>query len=102
MVQPSANSGAFGISRSLPRAAPPSTQATIVSISCCERRGSFLKTPIGESADQGGISRLVTFCRIARAHGRVSSYVTSDIGANIDGRWHSTQLLYRMGATSFA
>jgi hypothetical protein len=32
-----------------------------------------------------------TRCLIDRAHGRASSYFTSDIGANIVGRWHSTQ-----------
>jgi hypothetical protein len=37
---------------------------------------------------------------IARAYGRASSYVMSDIGANIVGRWHSAQLLYMIGATS--
>ena len=37
---------------------------------------------------------------MARAHGRASSNVINDIGANIVGRWHSTQLLYRIGATS--
>ena len=37
--------------------------------------------------------RDTTRCLIDRAYGRASSYVNSDIGANIVGRWHSTQLL---------
>ena len=68
-----------------------STQAAIVSTSFCESRGSFLKTPCGASAVHGGISRLTTRCLMARAQGRVSSYVISDIGANIVGRWQLTQ-----------
>jgi hypothetical protein len=51
---------------------------------------------------QGGISRPTTFSRFARAHGRVSSYVSSDIGAIAPGRWQFWQARCRMGATSFA
>ena len=42
---------------------------------------SFANLPIVGSAPHGGISRATTFCLIARAHGRASSKVTSDIGA---------------------
>ena len=38
------------------------------------------------SMNQGGISRAKTFCLIALAQGRVSSYVSSDIGATVPGR----------------
>jgi hypothetical protein len=49
----------------------------------------------------GGISRNDTRVLIARAHGRTSSYVISDIGAISPGRWHLTQDRCRIGATSF-
>ena len=39
---------------------------------------------------------------MARAHGRTSSYVSSDIGATDAGRWHSWQLRCRIGAMSLA
>jgi hypothetical protein len=64
-----------------------------VSISDCLRLTSFENVPIAGSAPHGGISRFITFCLTARAHGRASSYVTSGIGAIASGRWHSTQLL---------
>src|SRR4051812_30922784 len=46
--------------------------------------------------------REATRLRIDFAHGRASSKLTSDIGANIVWRWHSTHLEYKIGATSFA
>src|SRR6201996_1788504 len=100
IVQPSANVGVGGRSLSSPFGAPASTQATIVSISFSVRRGSFLKVPCAGSAPHGGIARDTTLVLMARAHGRASSNVVSDIGANIVGRWHSTQLLLKIGATS--
>ena len=39
-------------------------------------------------------------CLIARAHGRASSYVDSDIGATPSARWQFSQLRCRIGATS--
>src|SRR5204863_8492540 len=83
-----------------PFRAPASNHAAMVSISPCDRRGSFLNVPCAGSAPHGGIARETTRCLMDRAHGLASSNVTSDIGANIVGRWHSTQLLYRIGATS--
>ncbi len=101
IVQPSANVGAAGRSLSSPFGAPASTQATMVSISFSLSRGSFLKVPCAGSAPHGGIARETTRCLIDLAHGRAASNVVSDIGANIVGRWHSTQLLLKIGATSF-
>src|SRR5262249_4558207 len=97
---PSANSGGFGKSPGFPSGAPPSTQAAIVSMSACCRLTSFEYLPTVGSAPHGGIWRATTFCLIARAHGRASSNAMSDIGAIAVGRWHSTQFLYRIGATS--
>src|SRR5437762_3807403 len=98
--QPSAKLGAAGSSARLPSGAPPSTHAAIKSISACFRLTSFAYLPTAGSAPHGGIWRDWTFSLIARAHGRASSYVSSDIGAIAAGRWHSTQFLYRIGATS--
>jgi hypothetical protein len=91
--QPAANFGTDGNSAGLPCGAPPSTHATIVSISDCFRLTSFENRPTVGSAPHGGISRLTTFCLMARTHGRASSYEMSAIGAIASGRWHSTQLL---------
>ncbi len=60
-----------------------------------------MNVPCGGSAPHGGIAPETTRCLIDLAHGRASSNVVSDIGANIVGRWHSTQLLLKIGATSF-
>jgi hypothetical protein len=38
---------------------------------------------------------------IARAHGRASSYVDSDIGATPPDRWQFSQLRWMMGAMCF-
>ena len=54
------------------------------------------------SAPQGGISRAITLVLIAFAHGRASSYDSSDIGATSPGRWQFAHLLYMIGATSLA
>src|SRR5688572_3549480 len=102
-VQPVANFGAGGMSAALPRAAPPSTHAAIVSISFCER---LMSLRIGKvsvmSAPHGGISRATTFDLIAFAQGRASSYDSSDIGATSPGRWQFAHLPYMIGATSLA
>ena len=93
MLQPSAaNFGTAGRSLSLPFGAPASTQARMVSISLSVSRGSFLNVPCAGSAPQGGMVRVATRLRIDFAHGRASSYLISDIGANIVGRWHSAHL----------
>src|SRR6185436_11867252 len=50
---------------------------------------------------QGGICRSDTRVLIERAHGRVSSYVTSDIGAIESVRWHASHFSWKIGAMSF-
>ena len=91
------------MSAALPRAAPLSTHAAIVSISFCDR---LMSLRIGNvwlmSAPQGGISRATTLDLIALAHGRASSYESSDIGATSPGRWQFAHLLNMIGATSLA
>src|SRR5262249_29903633 len=101
LAQPSVNAGNFGISPLGPSGDPPSTHAAIVAISASDRLGSFENVPTWGSAPHGGITRATTFCLTARAHGRTSSKLVSAIGAIAPGRWHSTQLLYKIGATSF-
>ena len=103
LVQPVVSFGAGGMSAALPFTAPPSTHAAIVSISFCVR---LMSLRIGSvcvmSAPQGGISRATTLVLIALAHGRASSYDSSDIGATSPGRWQLAHLLNMIGATSFA
>jgi hypothetical protein len=99
--QPSANFGATADPCRRPSARRHRPTRRSVSISFADRRGSFLNMPCGVSAPHGGIAPETTRCLIDRAHGRASSNVVSDIGANIVGRWHSTQLLLKIGATSF-
>src|SRR5436190_11108880 len=48
----------------------------------------------------GGICRPATRAAIDLAHGRTSSYVTSDIGAIWSGRWHASHLSWKIGAMS--
>src|SRR3954451_19191687 len=48
----------------------------------------------------GGIWRDATRVLMARAHGRASSYVISDIGAIEFGRWQASHFSWKMGATS--
>src|SRR5215831_3246014 len=50
---------------------------------------------------QGGIVCASTRVLIERAHGRVSSNVTSDIGAIESGRWHASHFSWKIGAISF-
>src|SRR6185436_18390517 len=103
LVQPVANDGDGGMSAALPFTAPPSTHAAMVSISFCERLMSLrIGSVCDMSAPQGGISRATTLDLIAFAHGRASSYDSSDIGATSPGRWQLAHLLYMIGATSFA
>src|SRR5579862_6811827 len=49
----------------------------------------------------GGIWRAPTRAAIDLAQGRASSYVTSDIGAMLFGRWHDSHFCWKIGATSF-
>src|SRR3989442_202137 len=72
-----------GISLISPSGAPESTHRTMVSIWSCVRDMSFLNfcTPTVGSICHGGIWRVMTRSRMALAHGRVSSYLTSDMGA---------------------
>jgi hypothetical protein len=59
-----------------------------------------LKCPTVGSANHGGIDRVTTAFAMARAYGRVSLYVTNDIGAIAPGRWHSWQFFCSIGSTS--
>src|SRR5262249_52581970 len=61
-----------GASLDSPSAAPPSTHATNLSISPCERERSFEKCPTFGSANQGGIFLVATAFLIAFAQGRTS------------------------------
>src|SRR5436309_7256530 len=72
-----------GMSFGSPGAAPESTQRTIVRICSSVSDMSFLNfwTPTVRSMCQGGICLVRTRSRMDLAHGRVSSYVTSAIGA---------------------
>src|SRR5262249_40578116 len=99
-AHPSTNFGAGGKSFAAPSIAPPSTQAVIVSISVWVRRRSFWNWPSCGSACQGGITRLATFSRMDLAHGRTSLKLSAEKGAFSPGRWHSAQLLKKIGATS--
>jgi hypothetical protein len=72
ICQPSWNFGSGGVSAGLPSLAPPSTQAARVAISPSLRRRGSRKSPKCGSAFHGGICRVVTACRIARAQGRAS------------------------------
>src|SRR5215510_7511110 len=98
--QPPVNCGAAGKSLASPSFAPPSIQAVMVSISCCFRRRSLAHSPTCGSACHGVISRLTTFSRIDFAHGRTSLELRTENGADSPGRWHSAQLLKKIGATS--
>src|SRR5215475_418833 len=100
MPHPSTNFGAGGKSFAAPSIAPPSTQVVIVSISVWVRRWSFWNWPCCGSACQGGIIRLATFSRMDLAHGRTSLKLSAEKGAFSPGRWHSAQLLKKIGATS--
>src|ERR1041384_6931612 len=91
------------MSAGFPSGAPASTQAEIVwmSRSLSDRSLAKCCTPTFLSMNHGGMSRASTFCLMARAHGRASSYVSSDIGAMLPGRWHTWQLFWKIGAMSF-
>src|ERR1051326_9220336 len=81
------------MSDGLPRGAPPSTQAAIVSISALLRLRSLRNfSECSGSAPHGGISRAITFVLITFAHGRTSSYVMNAIGATSPARWHIVHL----------
>src|SRR6266516_3667497 len=57
--------------------------------------------PMVRSMCHGGICRDPTRAAIDFAHGRTSSYVASDIGAMLSGRWHDSHLSRKIGAMSF-
>src|SRR5262245_6162855 len=56
--------------------------------------------PIVLSMCHGGIWRAPTRDAIDFAHGRASSYVMSDIGAMLFGRWHASHFCWKIGAMS--
>jgi hypothetical protein len=62
--------------------------------------GSFEYSPMVRSMCHGGISREVTLVLIARAQGRTSAKVMSDIGAGVPGRWQLWQERCMIGKTS--
>src|SRR6478609_10738950 len=81
IFQPSWNVSAAGLSLASPSSAPLSAHAVRVEISPALSVRSFLKCPTPCSAIHGGIFRETTAALIALAHGRLSLYVNSDIGA---------------------
>src|SRR5260370_15283480 len=91
-----------GMSFGSPFGAPAAAHCTMVSICSSLSDRSFLKCwiPTVRSICQGGICRVLTRAAIDFAHGRASSYVTSDIGAIQSARWHDSHLLWKIGATS--
>src|SRR6185312_10137732 len=93
-----------GMSFMSPAGAPESAQRRIVSICASDSDASFSKCwmPTVLSRCHGGMVRAATRVRIARAQGRVSSYVTSDIGAIESGRWQAWHFCWKIGATSRA
>src|ERR1019366_4290375 len=74
---------AVGMSFGFPIAAPESTHRAIIEIWVALNDMSFLNfcTPTVESKCHGGICLATTRSFTERAHGRVSSYVTRDMGA---------------------
>src|SRR5262249_39692937 len=96
-----------GMSPGFPRGAPVSAHLAIFATSSSLSDGSFLKLwmPMFFSMYHGGITPawgpMPVRCLIARAYGRTSSYVESDIGATPSARWQFSQLRRRMGAMSF-
>src|ERR1700689_3081885 len=88
-LHPSGHCTGAGAFFGSPSAAPLSAQFTIVSISLCEREGSFAKCPYRGSAPHGGIFFASTAAFIAFAQGRVLWYVRKDMGAISPGRWQA-------------
>src|SRR5262249_61946228 len=89
---------ADGMSFGSPFGAPAAIHVMIVSIWSSLSDRSFLNfwIPIVLSMCQGGICRDPTRCPIERTHGRTSSYVRSDIGAILSGRWHDSHLAWKI------
>ena len=77
-----------GMSAGFPCGAPESTHFAIVAISPSERATLLENSciPTFGSMCQGGMFRKTTFCLMALAHGRTSSYVSNGIGAMEFGR----------------
>src|SRR6185436_284479 len=95
---------AGGMSFGSPFGAPAATHCTMVSICSSLSERSFLNfwMPTVLSMCHGGICLEPTRAAIDFAHGRASSYVTSDIGAMLLGRWHDSHFCWKIGATSLA
>src|SRR3954469_1847273 len=91
-----------GMSFGSPLGAPAATHARMVSIWSSLSERSFLNfwMPMVLSMCHGGICREPTRCAIDFAQGRASSYVNSDIGAMLLGRWHDSHFCWKIGATS--
>src|SRR5262249_44461648 len=92
-----------GMSFGSPFGAPAFTQLTRVSICSSLSERSFLNfwMPMVLSMCHGGIWRAETRAAIDLAHGRASSYVCTDIGAMLSGRWQASHFCWKIGATSF-
>src|SRR5690242_13141890 len=93
-----------GISRGSPCGAPASAHRTMVATSSSLSDRSFWNDwiPTVLSRCQGGICLVATRSLIDFAHGRVSSYVTSDIGAIESLRWQAWHFSWKIGAISLA
>src|SRR5262245_57812354 len=101
MFHPVSNLGAGGKSLESPSGAPESAHAVMVASSSSLNRRSLLNLPCAGSASHGGIFLVSTAAFIAFAHGRTSLNEVNAIGAASPARWHSTQRLLRIFATSF-
>ena len=102
MRQPSAKVGAAGISLGSPSGVPARTQSAIVFFSSAVRRLSLAKWPYLGSACHGGMRPARTTSSMVSAQPIASSYDVSENGPICPGRWHSTQCLLKMRATSLA
>src|SRR5690348_16332987 len=93
-----------GMSCGQPCGAPPSAQRTMVAMWSSLSDRSFCNDwmPTVLSRCHGGICRVATRSLIAFAHGRVSSYVTRDIGAIDSFRWQAWHFSWKIGAISLA
>ena len=102
----SSNTLTGGRSAGSPSGVPLSAQAAIIATCSSLREVSCLYCwmPMFFSTYQGGMaparSRIAVRSLILRANRRVSSYVTSDMGATPTGLWQFWQLRCRIGAMS--
>jgi hypothetical protein len=98
--QPSRNRGGRGRSARSPRGAPASAQRRSVSICPASSVRASLNSPQPGCGIHGGIVRSSTTRAICFARLRASSYVSSENGGDLVGRWHVAQCANKIGATS--